>query len=396
MSWCVEKGEIRMPLVQRIDLRHAGYTAGSRTVADQLRGAGCRPAHPRTPAAPDLPPAGAAGPSAAPEIRALEREFAEAGRRSWAALPDADTAAAIDAGMLALVGEPGRQPAGGEPGNTMAATTGQVAATVQRQGVPPGATAAVDWSPFGLVIPVLAGSAGAGASVLAAALTDTLQLDGCRTMLVDAADPVRSGLAMAARNAGPWVRGPHPAVSIRFSWRAQALLAQMETWLPVIAPGMVPSPRFWHPGVDLHVTVVDVGHDSWRIAAHPLVGAGEWLRAGTPAPRPVLAVRASRPSLIQAEQVLSRLEPWIGIGAAAAPVQLVVMGARRWPPGVVGSAGRRLAALLPDAVFVPHDAATALGGVNATATPPTLRRALTPLLHRWGALGGNTKLEARS
>jgi hypothetical protein len=206
-------------------------------------------------------------------------------------------------------------------------------------------------------------------------------------MLVDAADPARSGLAMAARSAGPWVRGPHPAVCIRYSWRARALLAQLETWLPVVAPGMVPPPRFWYPGVNLHATVVDIGHDSWRIAAHPLVGAGQWLRSGTPTPRPVLVVRATRPSLVHAEQVLSRLEPWISAGSAVAPARLVVMGAKRWPSGVAGSAGRRVAALLTDAVFVPYEPSTAVGGVNATVTPALLRKAVTPVLRQWGAFG---------
>jgi hypothetical protein len=265
-----------------------------------------------------------------------------------------------------------------------ATATGNAAATVQRQGI--STNRPVDWSPFGMVIPVLSASPGAGASVLAAAIADTVQLAGCRTLLVDAADPVRSGLAMAARHAGPWIPSPHPAVRIRYSWRAQALLAQLETWLPVIAPGMVPSPRFWHPGANPHVTVVDVGQDSWRLAAHPLVGAGEWLRNGSPCPWPVLVVRATRPSLNHAEQVLSRLEPWISAGTAAMPVQLVVMGARRWPAGVAGCAGRRVAVLLRNAVFVPHNAATAVGGVDPSVTPAAVRAAVTPLLRRWGAL----------
>jgi hypothetical protein len=269
-------------------------------------------------------------------------------------------------------------------GESIAAAVGQAAATVQRQGLPPSATASVDWSPFGLVIPVLAGSPGAGASVLAAVIADTLQLAGRSTMLVDTADPVRSGLAMAARNAGPWVRGPHPAVRIRYSWRARTLLAQLETWLPVVAPGMVPPPRFWHTGIPQAATVVDLGHDSWRLAAHPLIGAGEWLRMGTPMPQPVLVVRASRPSLIHAEQVLSRLEPWVSAGAVVLPAQLMVMGAKRWPSGVVGSAGRRIAPLLPSAVFVPYDAATASGGIDANVSPQRLRAAVMPLLRRWG------------
>jgi hypothetical protein len=136
----------------------------------------------------------------------------------------------------------------------------------------------------------------------------------------------------------------------------------------------------------LDVTIVDVGHDSWRIAAHPLVGAGEWLRTGTPAPIPVLVVRATRPSLVHAEQTVSRMEPWISSGAATVLGQLVVTGAKRWPPGVAGSAGRRVAGLLNNAVFLPHERATAIGGVAATLTPSSLRAAVTPLLRRSGVL----------
>jgi hypothetical protein len=340
---------------------------------------------PKTPVAPDQPPAGATGPTA--HAHTYERVLAEQARRTWPALPEADVAAAVDAGMLAqAIGPTASDPT---PGIGAAAATGEAAATVQRQGLP--AATPVDWSSFGLVIPVLAGSPGAGASVLAATIADTVQLVGNRTLLVDAADPVRSGLAMAARHAGPWSRGPHPAISIRYSWRAQALLAQLETWLPVVAPGMVPSPRFWHPGVNLHVTVVDVGQDSWRLAAHPLVGAGEWLRTGSPGSRPILVVRATRPSLAHAEQALARLEPWISAGAATAPTQLVVICAKRWPSGVAGSAGRRVATLMANAVFVPHHSATAVGGVDPSVTPSSLRSAVTPLLRSWGVLGSRRR-----
>lgn len=346
---------------------------------------------PLTSAAPDLPPAGAAGPdtawTCATGIRAVEARLAETARRSWRVLPPADIAAAVDAGVLA---------GGTRDAECLAfaaraaAEVGEAAATVQRQGLPPTATSHADWRPFGQVIPVLAGSPGAGASVLAAVLADAIQRERRAILLVDAADPVRSGLSMAARSAGPCVRGPHPAVCLRYSWRARSILAQMETCLPAVAPGMVPPPRFWHPGVSLDATVVDVGHDSWRVASHPLSGAGEWLRRGSPAPSPVLVVRPSRPSLMRAEQVVARLEPWIVAGVAAAPVALVVMGARNWPSGVVGSAGRRIAALVPDAMFVPYATDIAVGGVGPDVTPARLRAAVRPLLRRWGLAQAGT------
>lgn len=276
-----------------------------------------------------------------------------------------------------------------QPGRGIAVATevGEAAATVQRHGLPATVATPVDWSGFGQVIPVLAGSPGAGASVLTAILSDALQLAGRCALVVDTADPVRSGLAMATRSEGPSVTGPHPSVRIRYAWRAQALLARVETSLPLVAPGMVPSPGFWRPpGRQLQATVVDIGHDAWRVSAHPLVGAGEWLRGGTPPPRPVLVVRATRPALMHAEQVLARLESWVGIGAAAPIAQLVVMGAKRWPPGVAGVAGCRLAGLLEGAAFVPHDPELAVGGITAEVTPTSVRDAVGPLLRSWGLL----------
>ncbi|MGH3826285.1 MAG: hypothetical protein ACRDQX_03800, partial [Pseudonocardiaceae bacterium] len=298
-------------------------------------------------------------------IGAHETRLVEAARQSWSALPVADTMAAVEAGMLAdaedkaaSAADGGRPRSAGAqageerpgPGAMVAAEVGDAVATVQRRELLPTVATPVDWGRFGQVIPVLAGSPGAGASVLTAVISDAVQLAGRCALIVDTADPVRSGLARAARSEGPCVPGPHPSVRIRYSWRAQALLARVETSLPVLAPGMVPPPGFWRPAVRVvHATVVDIGHDAWRVGAHPLTGAGEWLRRGTPAPRPVLVVRPTRPSLMHAEQVLARLDAWVRVGVVSPPAHLVVMGATRWPPGVAGAAGRRVAGLLAGA-----------------------------------------------
>lgn len=348
-----------------------------------------------------MPPAGSVSTSGKPEdLRVFEDKLALAARRTWPDLPAADLAAAVEAGMLAAASDDAdaftraahQQDHGSSAGvgDTARDTAGQVgaaAAWIQRQGLPTSSTSPVDWAGFGVVIPVLAGSPGAGASVLTAVLADVLQVEQRRVLMVDLADPSRSGLAAAARSDGPWLTQAHPQVHIRFSWRAQALVARLQTALPVIAPGMVPPPRFWlPPGQQPQVTVVDLGHDPWRVTAHPLAGAGMWLRRGTPPPRPVLVVRPSRPSLLHAEQVLTRLDPWVTVAAVSLPAQLVVMGAKRWPAGVAGAAGRRVSALLADAVFVPHDAQVAAAGVTAEITPPRMRQSITPMLRAWGLL----------
>ncbi|MGH3779407.1 MAG: hypothetical protein ACRDRO_01950 [Pseudonocardiaceae bacterium] len=324
-------------------------------------------------------------------IDAHEARLAQAARGSSSVLPTADAVAAVEAAMLADAVDMATRKAGGAGpvgrGIAVAAKVGAAAAAVQRHGLPPTVATSVDWSGFGQVIPVLAGSPGAGASVLCAVISDVLQLAARCALVVDTADPARSGLALATKSEGPWGPGPHSSVRIRFAWRAQALLARVETSLPVLTPGMVPAPRFWRPAVpELHATVVDIGHDAWRVSAHPLIGAGEWLRRGTPAPRPVLVVRPTRPSLIHAEQVLARLESWVQIGAVTALAQLVVMGATRWPAGVAGVAGRRVAGLVEGAVFVPHDPGLAVGGITPQVTPAPAQDAVAPLLRSWGLL----------
>ncbi|MEG9518035.1 hypothetical protein LZ318_30685 [Saccharopolyspora indica] len=327
-------------------------------------------------------PAMAWQPSPAPvEPEGIEHddhELATAARRQWGELPWSDVVAAVEAGRLTAA----------QAGLRTAGATGNAAAAVQRQGLAAEVEAGVDWSGFGVVIPVLAASPGDGASLVSAVLADAMQIaGGLRVLMVDTADPVRSGLAAAARSDGPALAGPHPAVRVRFSWRAQAVLARVESDLPVLAPGMVPPPRFFKPSATtVQATVVDLSHDAWRLGAHPLAGAGAWLREGTPAPRPVLVCRASRPSLLHAEQALARLEAWAGHGGLTAPAQLVVVGAKRWPAGVSGGAGRRVSALLEDALFLPFDPAIAAFGVTAEATPPRLREAITPLLRRWELL----------
>jgi hypothetical protein len=145
-----------------------------------------------------------------------------------------------------------------------------------------------------------------------------------------------------------------------------------------------------HP---LHATVVDLGQHWSPATPTSMHGPGVWLRNGASEaarPWPVLVVRATRPSLVAAETALARLEPWIGTGQLVAPARLVVMASPKrrsgWPPGVVGAAGARVAALLEDAVFVPTDRELQLGGITEQPTPSRVQAAVGELLHDWGLL----------
>lgn len=256
----------------------------------------------------------------------------------------------------------------------------------------------VDWSPFGRVVPILAASPGAGATSAAVAIADALQLAGRSVLLVDAGDPVRSGLGRAARADGPRRDGPGPAAGIRFSRRARAVLARLDVADLVAETVLFPPPPYWHPGGGrgVDVTVVDIGHDPWRLASDPALGPGQWLRVGSPSPIPALVVRPTVPGLAHAEQVLARLAPWVRAGTVTPPTQLLVVGARRWPKGVAGTAGRRTSILLPDAVFFPHDREVAAHGVTADVTPSSLRTPADRLLRSWRLLPQRTgRLRAR-
>jgi hypothetical protein len=247
----------------------------------------------------------------------------------------------------------------------------------------------VDWSAFGTLVPVLAGSSGAGASVLATALVDVLGRAGRCAMLIDPVEPSRSGLGAAA-SPGPFAPAGE-GVRVRWSWREHALLAQLETESNPLAPIPVLAPRAWLPPYGpLHVTLVDLGRD-WSApppSGDPCAGLAGWLRAGRPGdqaqPRPLLVVRATRPSLAAAETALARVDPWLRGGELIGPVQLVVMACwkPRWPRGVIGAAGARVAPLLEDAVFIPYDPKVAVGGVSEQATPARVAAAVAALIER--------------
>lgn len=257
----------------------------------------------------------------------------------------------------------------------------------KRPSGPDAAPYLVDWTPCGVVIPVLAGSSGAGASVTAAALADALRTIARRVLLVDAADPTRSGLAAAAAAEGFTVREVRPGMRLRYSSRdRRVLLARMESSEPV-TPGAVPPPWVWPPqSGPADVSVVDLGHPCCCTAADPLAGAGGWLRRGQPRSLPILVVRPTRPSLLAAEQVLAGLRPWVEAGVLEPPRQLVVVGARRWPPGVPGAAGRLVRPLVDDALFLPYDRGLERGGVTGDVLPRLVVRAAARLLEHWQLL----------
>ena len=306
-------------------------------------------------------------------LAARTRTGAQAGRRAW----DADVVEADAAAEAAMCAQ--------------ACAAAALAPTCAEP---------ADWAMFGTVIPVVSGHPGGGASVLAAVLADALATRGRRVLLVDAADPLRSGLATASAAEGPAITGPHRAVRIRQGWRGPTRTARLEfaAGVPVRSPGMVPPPHCWAPvtagGVD--VTVVDVGWDGWALAALPLAGPGGWLRRGEPGPRPVIAVRPTLPAARHVEQLLTRMEPWCRDDGGATPVAAVaVLGTKRVPAAMRAAAGAVLSPLLDDAVCIPPDRSIEQRGITAEPTPAAAQQAVTPLLTAWGLLSTTPAPEPR-
>lgn len=323
--------------------------------------------------------------------RDLDAAMTAAAREAWPPIhpDDLDTSlAAGDRAHVLALSDP-RRPVSSQADE--AAMTAVVDATeravaVQRLGArhEPGHA---EWARAGVVIPVIGAAPGAGASVLAATLFDTLDAAGVRALLVDAADPQRSGLAAAARNQGNPARTLHPDVGVAFARRGEGWMAQLATRPGTVASAsMVPSPDWWLPQSTSspQVTVVDLGWDPWALSAAPLRGPGAWMEYGSPSPRPILVVPATRPGLAHANGVLERLRPWVDSTRIAPMARLVVSGARRWPRDVPGVASALLRPLLADAVFIPQDPQARIAGVGPDPVSPRLRRAVTPLLTSWG------------
>ena len=161
-------------------------------------------------------------------------------------------------------------------------------------------------------------------------------------------------------------------------------------------PGLDPHRWLPLPPLEpLHATVVDLGGDWARPHIDPgsaiSDGALTWLRAARAgaAPRPVLVVRATRPSIAAAETALARLDDHLGSGELVAPAQLVVMASWKkngWPRQVTGIAGARVSRLLEDAVFIPYDRELDLGGITTEPCPERVQAVVAGLLDDWGLL----------
>lgn len=238
---------------------------------------------------------------------------------------------------------------------------------------------------LGHVVPVLGAHGGAGASVCAAALADAAAHAGLRVLLVDAADPARSGLAFACDVEGTVLAQPGR------DRRGIQLARRRGIDVRRVAPGhnglaaldVGPDLESWTLDLDTSydVTVVDVGCDAWRLLAGTSTTDPGWLAAPASV---VVVLRATRRGLGQLEGVLAAVGARADEHKSDAVKALVRVGSPTWPAHLIASAGGSTQRLLKEAVDLPWDAEMEQSGVMTAPTPEPLQSGAARLLHAVG------------
>lgn len=208
----------------------------------------------------------------------------------------------------------------------------------------------------GAVVLVLAGHAGAGASMVALALAEALTAHR-PVQLVEYAEPLRSGLAAASSielglDETGWRRGR----------RGQLDIARLARPAPV---GKLPPPPA--DGKADRLLVVDPG---WPLTA--ALQHADRCERFDPGQRVVVVTRLTVPAVRQTEHLLSALGPQACAGASVAAV-----GPNRWPRAVDASHGPNLSTLWSDGrvVRIPMDARLEASGLTADPLPKVVATA---------------------
>lgn len=243
---------------------------------------------------------------------------------------------------------------------------------------------------FGAIVPVLGAHGQVGASGVALALADAAALVGLRVLLVDAADPGRSGLAGVCHVEGRSIVTGADRAAVRVATRYLGRVAVdvrrlVGTGLPLTVSA-VPLRRQWAASVrgPVDLTVVDVGWDVWRLmTANTELGPLAWCQTGSAMVRPVLVVRPTMPSVGVAEAVIARYAR--GQLVDLAPLAgLLVVGASTWPTTVVAALGHLMRQAAPHALFIPHDPNAAMHGWSTRSLPAAITTAVAGLLRGLG------------
>jgi hypothetical protein len=238
-------------------------------------------------------------------------------------------------------------------------------------------------SGLGLVIPVLAAHGGAGASTCALALADAAAEAGLRVLLIDTADPARSGLAPSCDVEGVVMRGVSCRRGVQVSRRRgidcrRVAAGQQRLCLPDDVPDLLA----WTEGLDgaYDVTIVDIAWDAWRTWGHPSAPAAAWLSGNDTFTAPVVVLHPTRRGLTQLEGLLDQASRAHAEGATAPVKTLVTVGSSPWPPEVLAVASTQARRLLDGGFNMPWDGDLERYGLTTAPSPPALQAAALHVL----------------
>ena len=238
---------------------------------------------------------------------------------------------------------------------------------------------------LGHVIPVLAAHGGAGASTCALALADAADAAGLRVLLIDTADPARSGLSYACDVEGSVLVGTSSRRGVQRSCRRGIDVRRVAAGLSALClPNAVPDISAWTEALAAayDVTIIDLAWDAWQTLAGTPTPTTAWLMAADTTP--VVVLRATRRGLTQLEGVLAAAAA-ANLQEATAPVKaLVSVGAATWPPDVLASASPAARGLLARAVTLPWDVDLERYGLTTAPSPPVLQGAALMVLAELG------------
>lgn len=228
---------------------------------------------------------------------------------------------------------------------------------------------------LGVLIPVVGGHPGAGASGVALALADAAASAGLRTLLIDGADPARSGLTNVwtsqLRSDPPCRDGATMGTVARAGLLGRQLRGNGRPLPARTYPALTEwsSPDFGADHGPFELTVVDVGWNAWTGFNEVRFGPLAWVGASAASTHPVLVAAATLPSLRLTAGVHARWSAALASREVEAAPRLVLSTSTAVSPALQVRCPPSLADLIADATCFPPVAYAAAGGWGSHPLP---------------------------
>lgn len=239
---------------------------------------------------------------------------------------------------------------------------------------------------LGVLVPVVGGHSGAGASGVALALADAGAAVGLNTLLIDGADPARSGLTdvwTARLRSDPPCRDGAVIATTR---RAKVIGRRLAGAGRPFAARTFPALPEWAEASFVReygpfdLTVVDVGWNAWRGFNELRFGPLAWVGATAAWSMPLLVGQPTAPSLRLTAGVHARWSAALAAREVENDPHLVLANACSVPVSVSARTPASIAALLPDATLMPRDNNALFAGWSFDPLPSASVAAASQLL----------------